>query len=180
MQDSKPDTEASTGEAAVLGEPTPIPVAESVGQTTRGARYFIGDAPEALRTPPTTFAGQAACFSSNNNLAGRFTVPLDINVFTVCGGVRMDFTHADFIHETTQVNGFWVCGGINVVVPRGVRVRVNGVWAICGGSADETERATANGTVDKDVFPTLEFNGLVVCGGLQVEVDESADPIVVQ
>lgn len=83
----------------------------------------------------------------------------------VMGGVEMDFREAIFPPGVTQVHvlAFW--GGIEMIVPPGVRVE-SSVVGVMGGF---DEKRTVAPTDDPDA-PTLRITGLAIMGGIDLQV----------
>lgn len=142
------------------------------------SRYFVRTPVEADEVASESLINETADFVLNNS-SGRFTVPETIAIRATCGSVEIDFTQADFLHERTTIRGNWMCGEVRLIVPVGVRIHVAGVLSVCGGSYDETHVITRNGTKDVGKFPTIEVDGLVLCGGFHVENDPGAPAIAI-
>lgn len=83
----------------------------------------------------------------------------------VMGGVEMDFREAIFPPGVTQVHVFAFWGGIELVVPPGVRVE-SSVVGVMGGF---DEKRTVAPTDDPDA-PTLRIAGLAMMGGIDLQV----------
>jgi hypothetical protein len=95
---------------------------------------------------------------------GGWVVPRRLRVMTVMGGADLDFREARFAPGENRVAVFAMFGGVDIIVPPGLRVDVEG-GAIFGGFEDATHRATAD---DPDA-PRLVITGFAMFGGVSVE-----------
>jgi hypothetical protein len=60
-------------------------------------------------------------------------VPKFMHIWMICDGDNIDLSQATFVHPVSTIRVFTIlCGGVNIFVPRGVRVEYNGM-AICVG-----------------------------------------------
>lgn len=96
--------------------------------------------------------------------AGDWTPPRRITALAVMGSVRLDFREATFGSEVVQVTALATMGGVEVIVPPGLRVEVGGL-AILGGF----ERMTV-GLEPRPEAPLLRVGGLALMGGVEVKV----------
>ncbi len=115
--------------------------------------------------------------SHNNNSSGRFagssilsgkTVKFDNQYISngmfscVLGGMDLDLRNA-IIRDSVVIETKVLCGGIDILVPRDVRVVIN-CTPILGGVDDKTTSIPAGG-----FFPTIYINGTCVLGGIDVK-----------
>ncbi len=96
---------------------------------------------------------------------GSWVVPRQLQVVAVLGGGALDMREARFSAGITEINVAAVLGGVEIIVPPGVRVEVLGS-AVLGGFA-------LSG-VDESAFspqaPVLRIRGIAVMGGVDVKV----------
>ena len=96
---------------------------------------------------------------------GSWVVPRQLQVVAVLGGGALDMREARFSAGITEINVAAVLGGVEIIVPPGVRVEVLGS-AVMGGFA-------LSG-VDESAFspqaPVLRVRGIAVMGGVDVKV----------
>jgi len=83
-------------------------------------------------------------------------------LFTLMGGMDLDFTEAIFPPGTTDIEFLCLMGGIDIIVPEGINIEVKGL-PIMGG-------------IDKKVSddhypgrPTLRIHGIVLMGGVDIK-----------
>jgi hypothetical protein len=96
---------------------------------------------------------------------GAWAAPRQLNVIAVMGGAELDFRQARIAPGVTEVNVFALMGGVQIVVPPGVHVEMNGI-AIMGGF-DEKMRAEAP---PPPGAPILRIGGFAMMGGVEVTV----------
>lgn len=94
---------------------------------------------------------------------GQWTPPRHLNVFALMGGAGLDFREARFRTPVTEVTVVAMMGGVDIIVPPGVRVESNG-FALMGGfeSVDQ-------GPPNPDA-PLIKVNGFVCMGGVDITV----------
>jgi hypothetical protein len=93
---------------------------------------------------------------------GAWLVPQQIKVLAIMGGVELDFSAARFGPGITDIEIFTLMGGVDVVVPHGVRVEAMGV-AIMGGF----EASAGDVTVADPTAPVIRLSGLALMGGVE-------------
>jgi hypothetical protein len=103
------------------------------------------------------------CVMSGNVRKGHWTPARDTNVLAVMGGCELDFRDAAMPAGLTQVNIFAMMGGVQITVPPGVRVEMNG-FAFMGGF---DHSIMAPPPADPDA-PVLRVNGFAFMGGVDV------------
>jgi hypothetical protein len=96
-----------------------------------------------------------------------WTVPRQLNVVSVMGGVDLDFREAEFGPGVTEVRVTSLMGGVKVIVPPGLPVEVEGS-GIMGGFDGYNEPKDPSMT-DPDA-PLLRITGVALMGGLRVQV----------
>ncbi|HYJ79768.1 MAG TPA: DUF1707 domain-containing protein [Longimicrobiaceae bacterium] len=96
---------------------------------------------------------------------GVWTPPQELWVVAVMGGAELDFRQARFGPGVTEVNCFILMGGVEIVVPPGVHVELNGL-AIMGGFGQTGSVAP---DTERDA-PVLRIGGFAMMGGVDVQV----------
>ena len=97
--------------------------------------------------------------------AGRWIPARRTFAVGVLGGISLDFREALLGPGITDLNVLAVLGGVEIIVPPGMDVEVDGM-ALCGGFEDKTDAPLRR---NPDV-PTLRVRGLALLGGVGVEV----------
>jgi hypothetical protein len=95
---------------------------------------------------------------------GRWSVPQKIRVFTLMGGVSLDFREAEIGPGVTEVQVISVMGGADIVVPPGLAVDMSG-FAIMGGF-EHLDRTHPERDPDA---PVLRISGFAMMGGVSVQ-----------
>ena len=83
----------------------------------------------------------------------------------VLGGISLDFRESVLGPGATDVNVLAVLGRVEIIVPPGMAVEVDGM-AVLGGFEHQTDTPLRN---DPNI-PTLRVRGLAVLGGVEVRV----------
>jgi hypothetical protein len=95
---------------------------------------------------------------------GAWTLPRQLQVRAILGGVLLDFREARFMPGVTEVEVSAVLGGIQLIVPPWLSVEVSG-RAILGGFG-HVERVAVQADPDR---PVLRVHGKAILGGVAVE-----------
>jgi hypothetical protein len=99
---------------------------------------------------------------------GRWLVEPSTTVTCVFGGIRLDFRRAVLSQREVTINVSCLFGGVEIVVPPGVRV-VSSVSAVLGGTdvpEDDTLAADA---------PVIRLTGMVIFGGVSASRKEPGE-----
>ncbi len=94
---------------------------------------------------------------------GVWTPARNIEAVALMGGIELDFREARFAPGVTQINALAIMGGVEVLVPPGVRVESNGV-GIMGGFEGIDQPGESYG----DDQPILRISGLALMGTVEV------------
>jgi hypothetical protein len=86
-------------------------------------------------------------------------------VLTVMSGAHLDFRDARFPPGVTDVTCFVLMGGVEIIVPPGVHVELNG-FALMGGFGQRGGRELPS---DPNA-PVLRIGGVAVMGGVDLQV----------
>lgn len=123
----------------------------------------IGNAPAPHLAPGERQAVVAVMGGAERR--GDWAPPREVYAIAVMGGVELDFRHARFTERLTEITCFALMGGVEIVVPPGVRVELSGA-ALMGGFG---QSGTPDAQTDPDA-PTLRISGICLMGGVGVEV----------
>lgn len=93
---------------------------------------------------------------------GTWTPPKQMTVLAIMGGAELDFRDATFASPVTRVTVVSLMGGVDIIVPPGVRVESNGVAIMGGFGAQEPSRPP-----DPDA-PLLKVNGFAMMAGVDI------------
>ena len=101
---------------------------------------------------------------------GAWTVPARIRAFAWMGGIGLDLREATLTAPVTDIYVFALMGGVEIIVPPGVRLESDG-FAIMGGFEDQlTEPASADPNV-----PLVRVHGMAIMGGVEARVAAPED-----
>jgi hypothetical protein len=147
----------------VLDLLSPAPVAAAPPQHQRSTA--------AVRRASTSDDSElAVALMSHSVREGAWDPPETVNALAVMGHVRLDFREAALLDGTTRIHAFALMGGVSVIAPPDVNVRVSGI-GLMGGFGRVRRSAP-----DPDA-PTLHIDGLAIMGGVDVRVRAvGADP----
>ncbi|MBB4933717.1 hypothetical protein F4561_004537 [Lipingzhangella halophila] len=98
--------------------------------------------------------------------SGHWTVPARYVATAVMGGIGLDLREALFTQREVTIFAVTLMGGIEIIVPDDVEVRVHGA-GVMGGFGSSGEVATPS--VTDPGTPIVHIAGLAVMGGVGVE-----------
>jgi len=101
---------------------------------------------------------------------GRWIPARHIRAVGSLGGVKLDFRDAIFSPGVTEVNAFAVLGGVEILVPPGVRIETSGAGVLGGFESKATVAPT-----DHPDAPVLRITGFALLGGVEVTVRYPAE-----
>lgn len=157
---------------------------ERLDRATRAAtldelRGLVGDLPTLRESTAVATAGAAplppaqvperqavVAVMGGTSRTGRWTPPRELTVIAVMGGAELDFREARLSPGVTEIGIFALMGGVEIVVPPGVQIEMNGVALM--GAFEEVDR-TSQGAADVNA-PILRIGGFVMMGGVEVDV----------
>ena len=96
---------------------------------------------------------------------GVWTPPKQLFVVAAMGGAELDFRQARFGPGVTEVMCFVLMGGVEIVVPPGVHVDLNGL-ALMGGFGQVGHAPPP----DDPAAPILKIGGVALMGGVDVSI----------
>ena len=106
--------------------------------------------------------GVAAAMAGGFSVKGGWLVPRHLKVWAVAGGGELDLREARFAPGVTAIEVVAVMGGVDLVLPEGVRVEVVGA-AFLGGFDHN-----AGAAVEDPNAPLIRVSGVAVMGGVDV------------
>ena len=113
--------------------------------------------------------GVLAALMGGNTRKGSWVVPRHLKVVAFMGGADLDLRGARFAPGVTELEVLVVMGGVEIVVPHGVRVETVAVAAM--GGIDINVRDVA--TPDPDA-PVLRISGFATMGGVTVTTRQTS------
>jgi hypothetical protein len=116
--------------------------------------------------PSSEVSPRGAIFSvmGGQERTGSWIVPRQLKVVVLMGGAEVDLREARFGPGVTEIEVFVIMGGVNIIVPPGVRVESIGA-AFMGGF----ELKAGDATALSPAHPVLRLSGLAIMGGVETE-----------
>ena len=145
-----------------LGELVPVtadlPVVGATGASVQ---------PAAQRPPSERIGGvpgptASIALMSGFERTGNWVVPRYHTAIAVMGGGTLDLTEARFAESEATIQAFTIMGGIEILVPEDVTVRVQG-FGFMGGF---DHKASGDGPPGS---PVVTINGFALMGGVEVK-----------
>ena len=93
---------------------------------------------------------------------GEWVVPAQLTAFAMFGGVELDLTRVTFAQADSEIIAVAVMGGVEITVPEGLTVQVDGI-GIFGGFDQKAEGPGEPGA------PVLRIKGAALFGGVEVK-----------
>lgn len=100
--------------------------------------------------------------------AGNWPCPSNHTSITVMGGNLVDLREAGFESGSITIRAFALMGGIEVIVPEGVRVICDGFGLMGGFGSTVDKNATVSPASLPHDAPVVKVSGLAVMGGVSV------------
>ncbi|KAL7530053.1 hypothetical protein ACHAWF_003226 [Thalassiosira exigua] len=140
------------------------------------ATYFKNPTVHMLQQAKQTrsSAGGVLFLTIPANYRGKFTVPESIKTGHILSGDKIDLSCADFVHPVTKINACEILGGLEVIVPVGVRVQMKGIGIL--GGFDYRSRQGQTVGAEQDA-PLVVLSGFAILGGVDVKVNKSVPPV---
>ncbi len=149
-----------------------------VGQGFPHARSTANDSPTHPSQAVARARGQITGQSDGSSLSlsiiggaersGNWVCPNTHTTIAVMGGNVVDLREARFESGEIRINAFTVMGGIEIVVPEGVRVICDGVGLMGGFGTSVDKKAVVQPASLPDNAPVVRINGLAIMGGVSV------------
>ncbi len=149
-----PPATVAAAMAALTGTAAPlVPVHDQTSEVTRSWH------------PPAGFdsstSSVVAVFGGATR-KGEWVVPPQLTAFAMFGGVELDLTYVTFAEAESEIVAVAVMGGVEITVPEGLTVLVDGV-GIFGGFDQKAEGPGQPGA------PVLRIKGAAFFGGVEVK-----------
>lgn len=146
--------------AKTLGELVPL-----TADLPAGARQAM-PVPEPAMPPSNRVGGMpgspvAVAVMSGFKRDGVWTVPRYFTALAFMGGGELDLTRANFAERECTISVFALMGGVEVIVPEDVTVRVTG-FGVMGGFDHKGSHEGPPGS------PVLTVTGFALMGGVDV------------
>ena len=93
---------------------------------------------------------------------GEWVMPAQLTAFAMFGGVELDLSHVTFSQAESEIVAVAVMGGVEITVPEGLTVQVDGV-GIFGGFDQKAEGPGQPGA------PVVRIKGAAFFGGVEVK-----------
>ncbi len=138
---------------ADLGVPPPTVLPVPAHHNLPSSR--IGGAPGSS----TSFA-----FWSGVERKGEWVVPPTHTAVAVMGGIQLDLTKARFAQAETTIHAYALMGGVEIIVPEDITVRIDGV-----GFMGAFEDATHKGAPTIPGGPVVRITGFAMMGAVEVK-----------
>ncbi|MEO5815352.1 MAG: DUF1707 domain-containing protein [Gemmatimonadaceae bacterium] len=151
----------------VYGAPTSAQLHGLVADLPMLDRHRLDSGNTPLMAPSALVPGRGVviAFMGGAERTGSWLAPRELKVWAICGGAKIDLREAKFGPGVTEIDVTALMGGVEILVPRGVRVETLGV-AVMGGFESNAGDATA---LDSSQ-PVLRVTGLAIMGGVEVKV----------
>lgn len=107
--------------------------------------------------------GVAAAIMGSFGAKGGWLVPRHLKVWGVMGGGDLDLREARFAPGVTRIDVVALMGGVDLMLPPGVRVEITGAGFL-GGFSHE-----AGPPVEDPLAPVVHLSGVAVCGAVDVQ-----------
>ena len=153
-------TKAAT-RAEILAQVADLPPLPAEDKPERGRKAAASGwkvATDAARTSDVNIA-----IFSGSDYKGVWQVPRNLSSLCVFGGSNIDLRRAVVPPEGVTISCLCLFGGVDIVVPPGMRLQVRGIGVF--GGFDRTSNE-----VDDPYAPTVVVEGLALFGGVSVRV----------
>lgn len=150
-----PPAAAAAALAPLLQASAPLPgvSADPVNRPAPNGWYSLG-----ASLPPSS----AVAVFGGATRKGEWLVPEQLTAFALFGGVELDLTRASFAGPESELTAVAVMGGVDITVPEGITVQVDGV-GVFGGFDQQAEGPGEPGA------PVLRIKGVAFFGGVSVK-----------
>lgn len=119
-------------------------------------------APRIARGDAVPSRGVAVGIMGGFDRSGPWVVPRQMRITALMGGVSLDLSQARISEGVTRLEIFAMWGGVDIIVPDGLRVEVTGM-AVMGGFG-----VKGGGVAEDPSVPVLRVSGLAFMGGVEV------------
>jgi hypothetical protein len=128
------------------------------------ATHDLAAVPALVPSSEVPARGAVFAVMGGTERAGSWIVPRQLKIVAVMGGAELDLREARFGAGVTEIEVFVMMGGVEIIVPPGVRVESMGA-AFMGGFDLKAGDATAL----SPSHPVIRLSGLAIMGGVGTE-----------
>jgi Cell wall-active antibiotics response 4TMS YvqF len=139
-------------------------VADLPALALRAETGAVSSSPALVPSSEVPPRGAIFTVMGGHERTGSWIVPRQLKVVVVMGGAEIDLRDARFGAGITEIEVFVLMGGVNIIVPPGVRVESLGA-AFMGGF----ELKAGDATALSPTHPVLRLGGLAIMGGVETE-----------
>jgi hypothetical protein len=140
-----------------------LPDRADEGQERREAGPAAGSAAWSINSHKARPNDFSVAIFGGSDIKGVWQAPRNLNTLCVFGGSSIDLRRAMVPEDGVTISCLCVFGGVDIIVPPGMRVRVRGMGIF--GGFDRTDNE-----VDDPTAPTIVVEGLALFGGVSVRV----------
>jgi hypothetical protein len=152
---------ATKGE--LIAQVADLPVLPEEGRERRESQAHTGSTTWRVNTKGARPSDYAVAIFSGSDYRGVWHAPRALTTLCVFGGSSIDLRKAVVPPEGVTISCLCVFGGVDIIVPPGMRVHVRGMGIFGGFERTENE-------VDDPNAPTILVEGLALFGGVSVRV----------
>ena len=149
-----PPAQSAAALAPLVGMGAVVPAVRPAGDVSQRAWQAPSGATPSSSSVVAIFGGASR--------KGEWVVPEQLTTFAMFGGVELDLSTATFAQSTSEINAVAVFGGVEITVPDGLTVHVEGI-GIFGGFDQKAEGPGEPGA------PSLVIKGAALFGGVEVK-----------
>ena len=123
----------------------------------------VAPAPSALPAREKGKEKTLFAFMSGVSRKGPWPVPPTVNAIAIMGGIELDLRFAQLTAPVTEIQIFALMGGVEIIIPPGVRVESEGFAFMGAFGNDVGDPGTPNA-------PVVRLTGFAMMGGVEVRV----------
>jgi hypothetical protein len=150
-----PPAMAAAALAPLVGGPSTLPAPQTQRAVAPGTQWWPVEGSSASSSAVVAIFGGAS-------RKGEWVVPAQLTAFAMFGGVELDLTRVTFAQAESEIIAVAVMGGVEITVPEGLTVQVDGI-GIFGGFDQKAEGPGEPGA------PVLRIKGAALFGGVEIK-----------
>ena len=150
-----PPAMAAAALAPLVGGPSTLPAPQAQRAVAPGTQWW------PVEGSSTSSSAVVAIFGGATR-KGEWVVPAQLTAFAMFGGVELDLTRVTFAQAESEIIAVAVMGGVEITVPEGLTVQVDGI-GIFGGFDQKAEGPGEPGA------PVLRIKGAALFGGVEIK-----------
>ena len=130
-------------------------------------RAELAPAPVGLTVSEELVPPRSVCmaFMGGFETKGSWVLPRQLWVFTAMGGASIDLREARFGAGVSEIHIGCALGGVELIVPPGVRLEVLGSGILGGFDAGSRDKSTTDPSA-----PVIRVSGVAILGGVDIQV----------